>query len=65
MVVAEATRRGYLVSAGPQLKQLSVIGEQFARLLPDRDAAKAAIANARPRRPRRKAASPKEGQEPE
>jgi hypothetical protein len=59
MMVAEATRNGYLVSAGGQMKQLSVIGEQFVRLLPDREAAVSAIANAKPRRPRKRPVSSK------
>jgi hypothetical protein len=54
MMVGEATRHGYLVPAGGQNKQLSVIGEQFVRLLPDRNAAVGAIKNLKPRRPRRK-----------
>lgn len=65
MMVAEAVRRGYLVSAGGQLKQLSAMGEQFARLLPDREAAEAAISGVRPRRYRRKLAADKGEQDSE
>jgi hypothetical protein len=60
MMVAEATRAGYLAPAGGQNKQLTVVGEQFVRLLPDRQAAYEAIKGMKPKRSRRKAANQKE-----
>jgi hypothetical protein len=57
MMVAEGIRAGYLASAGGQKKQLTVIGEQFVRLLPDRQAAYDAVKSLKPRRQRRKAVS--------
>jgi len=61
MMVAEAIRHGYLVPAGGQMKQLSAIGEEFVRLLPDRKAAIEAIRHAKPRRPRKRNPGQKEG----
>ena len=43
MMVAEAIRAGYLAAAGGQNKQLTAVGEEFVRLLPDREAAHSAI----------------------
>lgn len=60
MMVAEATRAGYLAPAGGQNKQLTVVGEQFVRLLPDRQAAYEAIRGMKPKRQRRKTISQKE-----
>lgn len=58
--VANATKLGYITQAGKGAKQISALGEQFVQALPDRDAAKAAMANIRRRRsPRRE----KEGAE--
>jgi len=45
-----ATRSHYLVAASKGNRQLSAAGEQFVRLLPDREAAKAAMESNRPRR---------------
>lgn len=45
-----AVKRGYLVPATKGQRQLSAAGEQFVQALPDRDAAKAAMTSARPRR---------------
>jgi len=49
-----ATKMGYLVPATKGSKQLSAAGEQFVQKLPDREAAKAAMLSARPRRKNRK-----------
>ena len=49
-----ATKMGYLVPATKGSKQLGAAGELFVQKLPDRDAAKAAMANLRPRRKARK-----------
>jgi hypothetical protein len=45
-----ASKMGYLVPASKGQKQLSAIGERFVRALPDRDAAKQVMDQARPRR---------------
>jgi hypothetical protein len=45
-----ALNMGYLATAINGHRQLSAAGEQFVRALPDREAAKAAMAAARPRR---------------
>jgi hypothetical protein len=50
VAVDNATAAGLLVPAGRGNKQISAIGELYVQALPDRDAAKAAIAHARPRR---------------
>lgn len=52
--VNNAMKMGYLVAAPEGQKQLSAAGELFVRSLPDRDAAKAAMQNARPRKTLRK-----------
>ncbi len=57
-----AVKMGYLVPASKGTRQLSAMGEQFVRALPDREAAKEALAAARPRRRPRKANSAKQGQ---
>jgi hypothetical protein len=49
-----ALNMGYLAPADKGQRQLSAAGEQFVRGLPDRDAAKAAMAAARPRRARKR-----------
>jgi hypothetical protein len=48
--VDNATARGLLSQVGGGKKQLSSNGELYVQALPDRDAARAAIAHARPRR---------------
>jgi hypothetical protein len=48
--VNNAAKLGYLVSATKGNKQLSPPGEQFVNALPDRDAARAAMERARPRK---------------
>ena len=48
--VDNATKTGLLVPAVKGAKQLSVLGEEYVRALPDRDAAREAIAHARPKR---------------
>jgi hypothetical protein len=47
---ANAGGMGYLVPASGGMKQISAAGEQFVRALPDREAAKAAMSKARPRK---------------
>ena len=65
MAVAEAIRAGYLASAGGQKKQLTIIGEQFVRLLPDRQAANDAVRSYKPKRQRRKPVGPSEEEKAE
>ena len=57
--VDNAATRGYLVPATKGSKQLSSVGEQFVEALPDIAAAKAAAANARPRRRNKRTTKPK------
>ncbi len=65
-VAAEnATGAGPLVPAGKGTKQLSALGELYVQSLPDREAAKAAIAHARPRRKNRRSSPGKNGDETE
>jgi hypothetical protein len=53
MAVDNATKTGYLAPATKGNKQISAPGELFVQALPERDAAKVAMANAkRPRRAR-------------
>ncbi|HKQ08339.1 MAG TPA: hypothetical protein VJ464_24675 [Blastocatellia bacterium] len=52
--VDNATKTGYLVPATKGNKQLSAAAEHFVQALPDREAAKAAMAAAKPRRKSRK-----------
>lgn len=52
--VENATSAGLLVSAGKGSKQLSALGELYVQNLPDRDAARAAIAHVKPRRKNRR-----------
>ncbi len=52
--VENATKTGYLVPAIKGNKQLSAAGEHFVTLLPDRDAAKAAMTNFLRRRNKRR-----------
>jgi hypothetical protein len=54
VAVENAAKTGYLVPAPKGNKQLSAAGEVFVQLMPDREAAKAAMASARPRRRVRK-----------
>jgi hypothetical protein len=49
-----AANMGYLASASKGQRQLSAAGEEFVRALPDREAARAAMIRARPKRPRAK-----------
>jgi hypothetical protein len=53
MAVDNATKLGFLVPASKGMKQLGALGEQFVRVLPDRDAAKAVRAKIRPRKGKR------------
>lgn len=45
-----AVKTGYLVASTKGQRQISAAGEQFVRALPDREAARGAMASARPRR---------------
>jgi hypothetical protein len=49
-----AAKLGYLASATKTQRQISAAGEQFVSALPDREAAKLAMANARARRTSRR-----------
>jgi len=62
--VNNAVKRGYLAPSTKGNRQLSAAGEQFVHALPDREAAKNAMANHRPRRrlKRQKAATRNEAQ---
>jgi hypothetical protein len=53
-----AVKRGYLVPATKGQRQLSAAGERFVQALPDRDAAKAAMTSARPKRSPRRSKTP-------
>jgi hypothetical protein len=55
-VVNNATTYGYLAPATKGNKQISASGERFVEALPDREAARAVMANARPRRRSRRTA---------
>lgn len=55
--VDNATKYGYLVPASKGSKQLSAAGEMFVEALPDREAAKQAMQNARPKRKNKKSRS--------
>lgn len=57
--VDNATKAGLLVQATKGAKQLSALGELYVQALPDRTAAKAAIAQGRPRRVRSRGGSSK------
>ncbi len=54
VAVANSEKQNYLVAATRGNKQLSALGEQFVQALPDREKARAAMANVRPRRKNRK-----------
>jgi len=56
VAMENATKMGYLVPATKGNKQLSASGEVFVQKLPDREAARAAMAAYRPRRKARKGA---------
>lgn len=58
-VVNNAATLGYLVSATKGNKQISAAGERFVEVLPDREAARAAMADARVRRRSRRASGKK------
>jgi len=57
-----AVKMGYLVPSTKGQKQLSAAGEQFVRALPERDAARAAMAANRPRRRARRSAPTRNAQ---
>ena len=52
--VSNAVQSGYIALAPHGKKQISAAGERFVQALPDRDAAKKVMGNARPRRSSRK-----------
>lgn len=54
---SNAVKQGYLVPSTKGMRQLSAVGERFVAALPDREAARAAMAGAKPRRKPKKAAS--------
>lgn len=54
VAVDNATKAGLLVQAGKGSKQISAAGEIFVQALPDREAAKASIANMRLKRRNKK-----------
>jgi hypothetical protein len=58
VAVENAVKTNYLVPATKGNKQLSALGEQFVQALPDREKARAIMANARPRRKARKSETP-------
>lgn len=57
--VVNATNTGYLTGAGKGNKQLTSHGEELVNALPDREKAKAAVANQHRRKPRRRAKNAK------
>lgn len=59
VAVDNATKAGLLVQALKGSKQISAAGETFVQALPDRDAARASIANQRIKRRPKKSASKK------
>lgn len=60
--VNNASTYGYLAATTKGNKQLTAVGEAFVEALPDRDAAREAMSNARPRR-KRKSGDPKKNGE--
>lgn len=54
--VSNAVKTRYLVPSTKGSKQISAAGEQFVRALPDRDAARQAMATSRPRKRTKRAA---------
>jgi hypothetical protein len=58
-----AVKRGYLVQAAKDNKMLSAAGEVFVQKLPDKEAARAAMSNVKPRRKNRKATQREESAE--
>jgi hypothetical protein len=56
VAVDNASKAGYLVPATRGTKQISAAGEVFVQALPDREAAKAAMARIKPRKRSRKSA---------
>lgn len=57
--VADATRAGLLAAAGKGNKQLSAIGEEYVKALPDQDAARAALKRLKPKKQRKNSAGQK------
>lgn len=60
VAVDNARKLGYLVPATKGNKQITALGEKFVDLLPDREAAREAVRNFRPRRRTKKQKSRKE-----
>jgi hypothetical protein len=60
VAVDNATKSGFLAQASKGNKQLSALGELYVQALPDREAARAAVAHARPRRKTRRPAKASE-----
>jgi hypothetical protein len=52
--VADAMRAGLLAAASRGNKQLSALGEEYVKALPDREQARAVMKRMRPRKPRKK-----------
>ena len=53
---SNAVKQGYLVPSTKGMRQLSAVGERFVAALPDREAARATMAAAKPRRRAKKSA---------
>lgn len=62
---SNASKQRYLVSSSGGRRQLSAVGEQFVNALPDREAAKAAMTAAAPRRPSRRRTAAKKASTPQ
>jgi hypothetical protein len=59
-IVNDTTSKyGYLSAAGEGVKQITAVGEDVVKALPDREAVKAAIADHRPKKKRKRAAKKK------
>jgi hypothetical protein len=63
MAVDNAVKAGLLVATSKGNKMIGANGELYVQALPDRDAARAAIAHARPRRKKRQRSSAGEAEE--
>jgi hypothetical protein len=60
----DAVKKGFLVPASQGQRQISAIGEQFVLALPDRDAAKQALANIKRRKKSQKSSANLDEREP-
>jgi hypothetical protein len=63
--VDNASKTGWLVQSGGGRKQISAVGELYVQALPDRAAARDAVAHARPRKSRTRPKSSSGSQTPE